>query len=431
MKKTLLLLAGAGITLMHAQSPVITEWMMNTNGDQAVYQYYQSMPSSNLQTVNMTDSTDIEKVCYSNTHVYLRSDGLANYQMGPFAGNPNQPAARNYIFKLTRNPAQETGTKQYTIGTIGVTVNGCKIYGPSDARSYQSSSNANVSNGDGNWWSDAWVSEGSTMDATGNGHPDQNGNYHYHANPKTLYTDPSTTHSPIIGYALDGFPIYGPYGYTSAMSSSSGVTRMTSSYQLRNITTRTVLPDGTTSTPAGPVVSSSFPLGTYMQDYEYISGSGTLDEYNGRFCVTPEYPSGIYAYFIATDASGNPDFPYVTTGYFYGVISQTDMMQAGSSTMPSTGLTCYTGATVGLVDIMTGKIASVFPNPASNEVHVKLDGSTNFDVKILTITGQIVKQVELQNGESVIDINDLSSGVYFIHIKSETDAKQVIRFIKE
>lgn len=43
-----------------------------------------------------------------------------------------------------------------------------------------------------------------------------------------------------------------------------------------------------------------------------------MDVYNGRFCVTPEYPQGTYAYFIATDSNLNPVYPFVAGPYFYG-----------------------------------------------------------------------------------------------------------------
>jgi len=106
-------------------------------------------------------------------------------------------------------------------------------------------------------------------------------------------------HSPIIGWAYDGSPIYGPYGYTSPLSSSSGISRMTSSYSL-------------VSTPvSGRPSVINYPLGSFIDDYEFVNGSGTLDQHNGRFCVTPEYPDGIYAYFITVDQFGNGVYPYI------------------------------------------------------------------------------------------------------------------------
>jgi hypothetical protein len=82
----------------------------------------------------------------------------------------------------------------------------------------------------------------------------------------------------------------------------------------------------------GPDVSSSYPFGRYMEDNAYLgdlSNSATgkswaqgtdfdLDQYNGRWCVTPDFPNGTYAYFVAIDSDGTPVFPYNIGRAFYG-----------------------------------------------------------------------------------------------------------------
>ena len=95
---------------------------------------------------------------------------------------------------------------------------------------------------------------------------------------------------------------------------------MLTSYRGRSITVRQALANGTTlnSTYYGPDVNSTYPIGAYIDDYEYVSGLGDLDQYNGRFGITPEYPSGTYAYFVTTDSSGNPTYPFVLGSYYYG-----------------------------------------------------------------------------------------------------------------
>ena len=125
-------------------------------------------------------------------------------------------------------------------------------------------------------------------------------------------------HSPILGWAFDGNPIYGPYGYTDPTDSSRGIRRMRTSYRLK---TNIVYNADTNPDPIrtdGPPLEL-YEAGSFIQDYEYGFGYGDLDEYNGRFCKTPEYPTGTYAYFVTIDASaqGKPQYPYIIGPQYY------------------------------------------------------------------------------------------------------------------
>jgi len=216
--------------------------------------------------------------------------------------------------------------------------------------------------GDGIWRRNAAFGEVQTFD-TCEGHQPGNGTYHYHVNPVCLraqlgdnlvlvknsrvgnfYQEKTSgfTHSPILGWAQDGYPIYGPYGYSDPKNASSTVRRMVSSFQLRSITTRTSLPTWSlpnhsgvsqqlSSTQYGPAVSATYPLGRYLEDFDYIQGLGDLDQYNGRSTVTPEFPNGTYAYFVTIDGSGNPAFPYVLSGQYYGTASAAQVTTVASS----------------------------------------------------------------------------------------------------
>ncbi len=82
----------------------------------------------------------------------------------------------------------------------------------------------------------------------------------------------------------------------------------------------------------GPDVSSTYPLGYFIEDYEYVSGLGLLDQYNGRMTVTPEYPNGTYAYFTTIDALGNNAYPYVVGPNYYGIVDTSDY--TGSVAIP-------------------------------------------------------------------------------------------------
>ena len=142
--------------------------------------------------------------------------------------------------------------------------------------------------------------------------------YGYVGNPKALRvalndnintagTEPATkTHSPIIGFAYDGNPIYGPFGYENPLDPNSSIVRMTSSYSL----------NGTRK--EGPSLSK-YPLGSFNNDYTYTHKSGTLDENNGRFTVTPDFPKGTYAYFITIDSNQVPQYPYILGENFYSL----------------------------------------------------------------------------------------------------------------
>lgn len=123
-------------------------------------------------------------------------------------------------------------------------------------------------------------------------HVQPTGAYHYHGLPTELLSAvklEANTHSPIIGWAADGFPIYAVYGFADPQESNSSITKMTSSYRLI---------DG--NRPGGDEPDGKYD-GTFVGDYEYVAGAGTLDECNGRFGVTPDFPDGTYAYFLTED----------------------------------------------------------------------------------------------------------------------------------
>ena len=126
----------------------------------------------------------------------------------------------------------------------------------------------------------------------------------YSDNLRSSFGDSSNItnqHSPLIGWAYDGNPIYGGYGYSDPVGTSSSATTirlLTSGYSLN---TGSVI-----NRPGG------FNAGFFVEDYLY-DNSGDLDESNGRFCKTPEFPLGTYAYFAGITTSASqlaPIFPY-------------------------------------------------------------------------------------------------------------------------
>jgi len=127
-----------------------------------------------------------------------------------------------------------------------------------------------------------------------NAHVQPGGVYHYHGIPEGFVKKRGgdNTKMTLIGWAADGFPIYARYGYEKADDAKSSIKKISASYKL-------------VTKPAESRPSTDiYPLGTFGKDWEYIEGSGDLDECNGRTGVTPEFPQGIYHYF-ATD-----NYPY-------------------------------------------------------------------------------------------------------------------------
>ena len=126
-------------------------------------------------------------------------------------------------------------------------------------------------------------------------HTQGRGTYHYHGLPTGLlwHLTAVTPDSPmyLLGYAADGFPIYGPECPGDPTDVKSRTRRLRSSYRLRGGMRK----DG----PKGRFD------GMFVQDFEYVPGHGDLDECNGRTGPTPEYPDGTY-YYVLTD-----EFPFV------------------------------------------------------------------------------------------------------------------------
>lgn len=122
-------------------------------------------------------------------------------------------------------------------------------------------------------------------------HVQPNGQYHYHGTPVGLVdkrNPDGAAAMTLVGFARDGFPMYALLGHDNAEDLNSNVREMKSSYQT------------IASPPTGRPSLGAFPLGHFEADWEYVEGSGDLDECNGRFAVTPEYPSGTYHYYTTS-----------------------------------------------------------------------------------------------------------------------------------
>lgn len=322
------------VTVYSSTDPRVTCWRQNLTGATG------TSPNPTINALVSQIPADVQQVGYTTSNVYVHASDVPTHSVGPFPGNPAYPSNVNRTFEIPHNPTPATTHTATGLGAIGVMVNGVQFFNASDGHSYN---NLNV------WHQNANVVEGASFDAAP-GHPAPNqgatgnpvpGTYHYHQAPIALLNqlDPGNTgqhHSPLLGFALDGYPIYGPYGYANA-DGTGGIVRETSSYALRtDMTQRTTLPNGTTASSAGPDVSTQYPLGYYLEDYKFVPNSGTLDQYNGRFVVTPEFPGGTYAYFTSFDATMTSVFPYLVGPQYYGIVDTNNLGQTGMNlTIPS------------------------------------------------------------------------------------------------
>lgn len=237
-----------------------------------------------------------------------------------FVGNPNIVTPQNIsvTFKY-RGGSNTSNPSQTTLGPQGIALNGVVLFNPSAGPGPLPGGVIQPPQGFN--WDAVYNEESYGVDVCG-GHPEQTGEYHYHSSSflsncwgqaminsnsywgSTHYNGDHFRHpdghSKIIGFCFDGYPIYGPYGYTDTEDQLSPVIRMTSSYRLRE------------TEATGRIYSfGQIPRGSFIQDNEYVDGLGTLDTHNGRATKTPEYPNGTYAYFMTQDASGVPVYPYI------------------------------------------------------------------------------------------------------------------------
>jgi hypothetical protein len=438
---TIALLGGA-LTAQAQLSPAITSWLQNTSVTGSYYTNGNSTAIPNNILVNC------QQVEYSTTSAYVRTKGIPAYPTGPFLdGNPSQASDQNAIFQIPLTPSPNTGNPTATGGgNIGVFINGVALFDYRDGVQWSSTTNA-LCGGPGNppcngttyWKRDAIPAERAGFDCA-KGHPAM-GNYHHHQNPSAfkldldvisticnlydadgLYAIDSTTHSPLIGFAYDGYPIYGAYGYANT-TGGGGITRIKSSYALGNISDRSLWPDGT-DVPDGPAINATYFLGYFREDYQYVVHPGQedyLDVHNGRFCITPEYPNGTYAYFATVDADWNSAYPYVVGPTYYGVYAN---RKVTSVTEPTT---IYTGATAISPSQFDALQIGVFPNPASDLVGIQVGGLVTeaLTVELYDLSGKRVMATTIQPGQTIayFDLQTVYAGVYLVKVANYGNSK--------
>jgi hypothetical protein len=187
-------------------------------------------------TIKTTGTPDHKSIYYPTTNALYETFSGTTFGGNTFNKNPNTIATQNLTFKIPLNPAVAANHAATPLGSIGVSLNGVPFYnqyaGPNQPLTNE------VTSFDKYW-----------------GHPQMSGQYHYHVEPLYL-TNVKATKSSLLGFLLDGFPVYGPEENGAAVTG--------------------------------------------------------LDGYHGHTHVTADYPNGIYHYHVT-----NTD-PYINGNGFYG-----------------------------------------------------------------------------------------------------------------
>ena len=261
-------------------------------------------------------------IMLNETHLIISTNGLPNHDFESTlacSGGGQCSTAQSYTWSIPRSPVNDTtgghdstncpeanGNKECAPdrGSVAVAINGVPIFGPEDGPGGDA-----VAAEHGAYNEDRQPIELGIC----HGHAAQGGTYHYHADANCMHWHPAEgesiendydestiqaiaqntydgNHSMVIGVAFDGYPIYGFWGYDNQMN----VVEMKSSYELK---------DGETGYNG-------------IDDYKYTEGLGHLDQCNGHFGPTPDFPQGIYHYHTTMqNGDGDMGFPYFLICY--------------------------------------------------------------------------------------------------------------------
>lgn len=244
---------------------------------------------------------------------YVATRGLAAHPMGPYGTNPNVATARDLTYTIPLVPRQGEGPAGN--GSVAVAWNGVALFNPSDARDI------------GGCTGNAAFLEADGVDPYG-GHPAPNGQYHYHTGfflrraTELGLVDGPERHSSLVGYAFDGVPIYGSYGYSDPRDPASPVRALRSCYRLK--AERTCCRDIAKCSLVAQFERKTLALGAFIEDYafdeeSFTAGTCDLDMYNSRVAKTPEYPKGARVYVMTVAEDGTVTYPFVFGTRYWGV----------------------------------------------------------------------------------------------------------------
>ncbi|MDC0588967.1 sulfatase-like hydrolase/transferase [Porticoccaceae bacterium] len=217
----------------------------------------------------------------------LQSNGVPNHDFndGP-QSFPNNLSEQNYNYQITDSPVFASSNTALAIGSDnGLMLNGVKI----DLLAAACFAVGDEKTGCGDmsqpWRFDPMFPANGFRVDSHNAHVQPSGSYHYHGTPNAMFAANTAVESPLVGFAADGFPIFGSW-----FDDKGTVRKALPSYRLKS---------GARQAVSGYATPSGDYDGTYRDDYEYIENLGDLDECNGM------QVNGVYGYFI-TDG-----YPYI------------------------------------------------------------------------------------------------------------------------
>ena len=192
-------------------------------------------------------------------YIYIKTNSIPDHSVSGGRG-PNAMQVTEKSYRVPAQPEVNQKITQSNPNSFGVALNGIP-FRPSTAEFW---------NNNRDWVEEAISSRGKRLLGLDNnyGHVDHSGLYHYHGTPTSFVKQQqraSREKMALVGYAADGFPIYSEYGHKTADKASSALTKLKSSYKLK----KGKRPD---DAPPGKYD------GKYANDYEYVAGSGDLDE---------------------------------------------------------------------------------------------------------------------------------------------------------
>lgn len=256
--------------------------LQNTSANCA--EYAASYQSRALDVNNNTAFNGSLQIEVADGNCTFTSNAIPNHDFNDIRNFPNVVAEQNVQYTITANPVAGTASTPLLITMDdAILLNGVKIDALAAACFGVGDERTGCSDPEQPWRFDTMFAANGFRHDSHNAHTQPDGAYHYHGSPNALFQSDQAIESPVVGFAADGFPIYGSY-----FNDGETIRKARSGFRLK-----------TDPRPDGAGNPGGVPDGTFRDDYEYVEGLGDLDECNGMTV------NGTYGYYLIDE------FPYV------------------------------------------------------------------------------------------------------------------------